>query len=174
MAGTPSDAEREAFEAEMARRWSQDAPHPPVYAAVVEAAAGLDRECCLQLVVEYREAERRAKREGLLDDFLHAFDYVKPWPYHPGDLYAVDGWARIAAVHAGAVARDRGHALGVTDWVPVGWAATGACLAVEAAAAAATGAWCPFSAVADLLAAPWSTALAGDHGRPAVSPSPGP
>jgi len=176
-----SDEEQAELDAEVRRRYDPDAlvrragDVGAAMVAVVDAAASLTDDQRRTLHEAYEATVPEMLAAGLHDQWERAFTYQRPFPEHPGDLYAIDPWCRAAFDYAVLVADP--VALGPDAIRPdgpttVGRCAAGMVMALSVDLAAREGWYHPVSAeLASWLRRPWEKAMGA--GSP-VSSSSGP
>jgi len=143
---------------------------------VVDAIPDLDRARAEALEAAYWSTRQAAEAAGVVGAWERAFAYSAAFPDHPGDLYAIDPWSRVAFSYAGLLARERAWALGAGEIgiVPLERTAMGAVLALSVELAGRQGWYHPVSAeLAGWLARPWGDAVGSIVTGPAVMPSGG-
>jgi len=137
--------------------------------AVVDAIPVMDRSGAEALERAYWSTREAAEAAGVVEAWERAFAYSAAFPDHPGDLYAIDPWSRVAFSYAGLLARERAWALGAGEIgiVPVERTAMGAVLALSVELAGRQGWYHPVSAeLAGWLGRPWREVVA-ELSRPA-------
>jgi hypothetical protein len=156
--------EREDRESEIKARWDRDAVLAqcgsvgPRMLAVIQAIWDLDRGRAEALDSAYWTTRSDAETAGVVAAWERAFTYSAGFPEHPGDLYAIDPWSRVAFSYAGLIAREKTWALGQGEIgiVPVERTAMGAVLALSVDLAGEGGWYHPVDAeLASWLARPW-------------------
>jgi len=129
---------------------------------VVDAIPNLDRPRAEALEAAYWSTRDAAEAAGVVQAWERAFAYSAPFPDHPGDLYAIDPWSRVAFSYAGLLAREQAWALGAGEIgiVPLERTAMGAVLALSVELAGRQGWYHPVSEeLAGWLARPWREAV---------------
>ncbi len=147
--------------------------------AVVDAVSSLDRSQAEALDAAYwstRAAAGSAGWPGLVEAWERAFTYSAAFPDHPGDLYAIDPWSRVAFSYAGLLAREQAWALGAGQIgiVPVERTAMGAVLSLSVQLAGRQGWYHPVSEeLAGWLGRPWREAIGRAVPGREITPPPG-
>ena len=101
-----SDAEQVLLDAEVRRRYDAEAlirragDIGAAMAAVNDTAAALSDDQRLALHEAYVAVVPDMLAAGLRDQWERVFTYQRPFPEHPGDLYAIDPWCRAAFNYA--------------------------------------------------------------------------
>lgn len=138
----------------------------PAAVAVVAGAEQLTAEECAALVDAFERMQAAAGAEGTLPAVDRAYRYLMPFPHHPGDLYALDGWLRNAADRAGLAAWERAEASGSPNPQAVAFAAAGAVLGLAARYNLDRGCFSPIEEpAAARLVEPWAEAAGGQAPR---------
>jgi len=162
-----AEGPRLAREAEIRRRYDRAGlvaalgRYGEAMARVVDACPRLEEPRCRRLAEEWEAVRDDARASGDWDGLAQVYACSSPYPEHPGNLYAVDGWARNAFNYAGLVARERANAVGA-PLVPVERSAAGMIMALAMDASDAAGTYSPFGPpLRALLRRPW-VAVLGD------------
>jgi len=164
----PTWEERQADEAQVRRRWDRQGvldgcgPVGEAMVRVVDAIPNLDRPRAEALEAAYWSTREAAEAAGVVEAWERAFAYTAAFPDHPGDLYAIDPWSRVAFSYVGLLAREQAWALGAGEIgiVPLERTAMGAVLALSVELAGRQGWYHPVSEeLAGWLARPWRQAL---------------
>ena len=146
-------------------------PVGPEVVAVVDAVDTLDLELCRRLHAAYNEVSSEAEEAGLRGPWEDVFAYSLPFPLHPGNLYAISAWCRIAFDYAGLAGSDRARALGAGGAVvPVGRTAAALVMALSVDLAGIEGWYHPVAPdLADYLRRPWVMVMAASP--PLIDPA---
>ena len=131
--------------------------------AVIEAASRLTDDQRAALHRAYEETVPGMLAAGLRDQWERVFTYQRPFPEHPGDLYAIDPWCRAAFDYAVVVSDPVApvpDAVRPDGPTTVGRAAAGMVMALSVDLAAREGWWHPVGAqVASWLRRPWEQVM---------------
>jgi hypothetical protein len=154
-------------EEEMRRRYDRGGvlagcgPVGAAVVAVIDTLPGLDLERCGHLHAAYNLVSSEAEGAGWRGPWEEVFAYSLPYPEHPGNLYAIAAWSRIAFDYAGLVGSERARAVAAGGAVvPVGRTAAAMVMALSVDLAGLEGWYHPVSVeLAGYLRRPWEMVM---------------
>lgn len=177
-----SDEEQAELDAEVRRRYDPEAlvrragDIGVAMVDVIEAAMQLTLDQRRALHEGYEQIVPELRSAGLLDDWEKVFRYHRPFPEHPGDLYAIDPYCRAAFDFAVLVADTPLNPADARPDVPttIGRSAAGMVMALTVDLAAREGWYHPVSIeLARYLRRPWETVFPpAPAGAPSAPPPP--